>query len=90
MIAQKVAPGAVLAGTHVLFTTAAQLLLDLGGQEPTRGLARRLSHYLLAADDVPVLQVAGMSFPPNLIVAGVLFLLTIIAYWLAREASGDA
>ena len=45
---------------------------------------------LLAAEDVPVLQVAGMSFPPNLIVAGVLFLLTIIAYWLAREASGDA
>ena len=32
---------AVLAGTHVLFTTAAQLLLDLGSQESTRALARR-------------------------------------------------
>jgi hypothetical protein len=45
MIAQNIAHAAVLAGTHVLFTTAAQLLLDLGGQESTRGLARRLNHY---------------------------------------------
>ena len=45
MIAQNIAYAAVLAGTHVLFTTAAQLLLDLGGQESTRGLARRLTHY---------------------------------------------
>ena len=36
MIAQNIAYAAVLAGTHVLFTTAAQLLLDLGGQESTR------------------------------------------------------
>jgi hypothetical protein len=45
---------------------------------------------LLAAEDVPVLRVAGMSFPPNLIVAAVLFLLTVIAYWLARDATQDA
>jgi hypothetical protein len=45
---------------------------------------------LLAADDVPVLRVAGMSFPPNLIVAGVLFLLTLIGYWLACEPNGEA
>jgi len=45
---------------------------------------------LLAAEDVPVLRVAGRSFPPNLIVAAVLFLLTVIAYWLARDATPDA
>ena len=45
MIAQNIGHAAVLAGTHVLFTTAAQLLLDLGSQDSTRGLARRLNHY---------------------------------------------
>jgi hypothetical protein len=45
---------------------------------------------LLAADNVPVLKLAGMTFPPNLIVAAVLFLLTIIAYWLARDTSSNA
>jgi hypothetical protein len=45
---------------------------------------------LLAAENVPVLRVAGMSFPPNLIVAAVLFLLTVISYWLARDATQDA
>jgi len=45
MIAQNIGHAAVLAGTHVLFTTAAQLLLDLGSQESTRSLARRLNHY---------------------------------------------
>src|SRR5262245_53107924 len=56
MIAQNIAHAAVLAGTHVLFITAAQLLLDLGGQESTRGLARRLNHYatrgLLCIDEI--------------------------------------
>ncbi len=60
MIAQNIAYAAVLAGTHVLFTTAAQLLLDLGGQESTRGLARRLTHYatrgLLLIDEVGYLS----------------------------------
>jgi DNA replication protein DnaC len=60
MIAQNIAHAAVLAGTHVLFTTAAQLLLDLGGQESTRGLARRLTHYatrgLLLIDEVGYLS----------------------------------
>jgi DNA replication protein DnaC len=60
MIAQNIAHAAVLAGTHVLFTTAAQLLLDLGGQESTRGLARRLHHYatrgLLLIDEVGYLS----------------------------------
>ena len=60
MIAQNIAYAAVLAGTHVLFTTAAQLLLDLGSQESTRGLARRLTHYatrgLLVIDEVGYLS----------------------------------
>jgi len=60
MIAQNIAHAAVLVGTHVLFTTAAQLLLDLGGQESTRGLARRLQHYatrgLLLIDEVGYLS----------------------------------
>jgi len=45
---------------------------------------------LLAADNVPVLKVAGMTFPPNLIIAAVLFLLTVVGYWLARDAGSDA
>jgi DNA replication protein DnaC len=60
MIAQNLAHAAVLAGTHVLFTTAASLLLDLGGQESTRGLARRLNHYatrgLLVLDEIGYLS----------------------------------
>jgi DNA replication protein DnaC len=59
MIAQNIAH-AVLAGTQVLFTTAAQLLLDLGSQESTRALARRLNHYatrgLLVIDEVGYLS----------------------------------
>jgi len=45
---------------------------------------------LLAADSVPVLKVGAMTFAPNLIIAAVLFLLTIIAYWLAREVRSNA
>jgi DNA replication protein DnaC len=60
MIAQNIAYQAVLAGHHVLFTTAAQLLLDLGAQESARGLARRLQHYsqptLLVVDEVGYLS----------------------------------
>jgi DNA replication protein DnaC len=60
MIAQNIAYQAVLAGHHVLFTTAAQLLLDLGSQESARGLARRLNHYgqrgLLVIDEIGYLS----------------------------------
>ena len=60
MIAQNIAHAAVLAGHHVLFTTAAQLLLDLGGQDSTRSLARRLRHYtnrgLLVIDEIGYLS----------------------------------
>jgi len=60
MIAQNIAHQAVLAGHHVLFTTAAQLLLDLGSQESARGLARRLTYYgqrgLLVLDELGYLS----------------------------------
>jgi DNA replication protein DnaC len=60
MIAQNIAHQAVLAGHHVLFTTDAQLLLDLGGQESVRDLARRLNSYgqrgLLVLDELGYLS----------------------------------
>ena len=56
MIAQNLAHQAVLKGHSVLFVTAAQLLLDLGSQESSRALDRRLKHYakvsLLVVDEV--------------------------------------
>jgi DNA replication protein DnaC len=60
MLAQNIGHAAVLAGHHVLFTTAAQLLLDLGSQESARSLARRLNHYatrgLLLIDEIGYLS----------------------------------
>jgi len=41
---------------------------------------------LLASADVPVLRVAGLSLAPNVIVAIVLLLLTLVGYALARDA----
>lgn len=65
MVAKNVAYAAVLAGHHVLFTTAAQLLLDLGSQESQRGLARRLRDYanrgLLVIDEVGYLSYDGRA-----------------------------
>jgi DNA replication protein DnaC len=56
MIAQNLAHQAVLKGHSVLFITAAQLLLDLGAQESSRTLDRRLKHYakisLLVLDEL--------------------------------------
>lgn len=56
MLAQNIAHQAILAGHSVLFTTAAQMLLDLGGQESSRALERRLHHYakisLLVIDEL--------------------------------------
>jgi DNA replication protein DnaC len=61
MIAQNIAHAAVQAGHSVLFTTAAQMLLDLGGQESARGLDQRLRHYcnrtgLLVIDEIGYLS----------------------------------
>lgn len=42
MIAKNLPHRAVLAGRSVLFLSAAQMLLDLGGEESTRALERRL------------------------------------------------
>jgi DNA replication protein DnaC len=56
MIAKNIAHRAVLAGRSVLFLSAAQLLLDLGGQESARALERRLHYYakvgLLVVDEL--------------------------------------
>ena len=45
MLAKNIAHQAILAGHSALFTTAADLLLDLNGQETARALERRLRHY---------------------------------------------
>lgn len=60
MIAQNIAHAALLAGHGALFITAAQMLLDLGGQESARALDRRLRYYasrpLLCIDEVGYLS----------------------------------
>jgi DNA replication protein DnaC len=60
MIAKNICHQAVLAGYSVLFITAAQLLLDLAGQDSARGLERRLRHYcrpaLLCIDEIGYLS----------------------------------
>ena len=56
MLAKNIAHQAILAGKTALFTTAADLLLDLNGQETARALERRLRHYtrpaLLCVDEL--------------------------------------
>jgi hypothetical protein len=63
MIAQNIAPAAVLAGHHVLFKTAAEVLLDLGAQEFARNLAWRLKYYatrgLLMSGEIRVRPTTG-------------------------------
>jgi DNA replication protein DnaC len=61
MIAQNIASAAVLAGHNVLFTTASQMLLDLGSQDSARSLELRLRHYtngtgLLVIDEIGYLS----------------------------------
>lgn len=60
MIAKNIAHAAVQAGHTVLFTTAAQMLLDLGGQDSARGLERRLKYYsgvgVLVCDEIGYLS----------------------------------
>jgi len=60
MIAKNIAHNAILAGRSVLFTTAAQMLLDLGAQESARSLDQRLKYYsrvgLLAVDEIGYLS----------------------------------
>jgi DNA replication protein DnaC len=56
MIAKNTVHQAILQGHSALFTTAADLLLDLNRQETARGLDRRLRHYarpqLLCIDEI--------------------------------------
>lgn len=66
MIAQNIAYNAVQQGHSVLFTTASQLLLDLGSQDSARALDRRLKHYcsragLLVIDEIGYLAYDARS-----------------------------
>jgi DNA replication protein DnaC len=60
MLAKNIAHQAILAGHSALFTTAAELLLDLNGQETARALERRFRHYtrprLLVIDEIGYLS----------------------------------
>lgn len=60
MIARNIIHNAILTGRSALFISAAELLLDLGGQDSARGLDRRLKHYarigLLAIDEIGYLS----------------------------------
>jgi DNA replication protein DnaC len=60
MIAKNIAHHAIQAGHSVLFVTAAQMLLDLAGQDSARALDRRLRHYhryaLLVVDEIGYLS----------------------------------
>ncbi len=60
MIAQNLAHEALLAGHSVLFTSASQLLLDLGSRDSSRALDSRLRHYagagLLVVDELGYLS----------------------------------
>jgi DNA replication protein DnaC len=59
-LAKNIGHHAVLAGHSVLFVTAAEMLLDLSGQESARALERRLRHYvrpaLLIVDEIGYLS----------------------------------
>jgi len=55
MLAKNVVHQTILQGHSALFTTTADLLLDLNSQETARGLDRRLRHYvrpLLCIDEI--------------------------------------
>jgi len=45
---------------------------------------------LLATADVPVLKLGSLTLPPNLAVAIVFVLLTLVGYFLARDVRRDA
>lgn len=65
MIAQNLAHEALRAGYSVLFTTASQLLLDLGSRDSSRALDARLRHYgrvdLLVIDELGYLSYDSRS-----------------------------
>jgi DNA replication protein DnaC len=60
MIAKNIGLSAIANGKRVLFTTAADMVLDLGSQESTAALQRRLKHYtspdLLIIDELGYLS----------------------------------
>ena len=62
MIAQNIAHAAVLAGHSVLFTTAAQMLLDLGAQDSARALDQRLRHYCTRTGLLVIAEIGYLSY----------------------------
>jgi DNA replication protein DnaC len=62
MIAQNIASAAVLAGHSVLFTTAAQMLLDVGAQESARALDQRLRHYCTRTGPLVIDEIGYLSY----------------------------
>ena len=65
LIAQNIAHQAVLSGHSVLFLTAAQLLLDLAGQDSARGLERRLRHYSSRTSLLVLDEIGYLSYDPR-------------------------
>lgn len=62
MIAQNIAHNAVLAGHSALFITAAQLINDLGAQESSRSLERRLKFYSQAISVLCIDEIGYLSY----------------------------
>jgi DNA replication protein DnaC len=65
MLAKNVAHEAVLSGRSALFTTASDLILDLGAQDSARALEQRFRHYvrpaLLVIDEIGYLAYDGRA-----------------------------
>lgn len=61
MIARNIAHNAVIAGHTALVTTASQLVIDLGGQDTSKGLQSRLRRYL-RPDVLVVDEIGYLSF----------------------------
>jgi len=61
MIAKNIGLSAIAKGLRVLFTTAADMVLDLGSQESTAALQRRIKHYT-APDLIIIDELGYLSF----------------------------
>ena len=62
MNAQNIAYNAVQAGHSVLFTTASEMLMDLGSRDSARVLDRRLKHYCSQAGLLVIDEIGYLSY----------------------------
>jgi len=62
MIAQNIAYNALQSGHTPLFTTASQMLLDLGSQDSARALDRRLKYYASKVNPLLIDEVGYLSY----------------------------